>query len=146
MIKCKYFGIKELVSKAVYNKYGEKALMFFDEDVLLDLDTIRLNFGSEIIINNWASGGNLSQCGLRENTSQIVKDNTSKNNIYCSAHCMGKGFDLHAKNGKNELLYNVVLTLIQLKKLRKFRRLENFKNTGTWVHVDCFQSDYTIVF
>ena len=143
MYKCQYFGIKELVSPIVYEKWGEQAWMFFSEDTLRDLDYIRESYGSPIIINNWASGGTLKQCGLRSNMDDLVK---SKKTLYLSAHTMGKGFDLHAKNGKNELLYNTVFNLIKFNKLRKFRRLENFKNTGTWVPVDCFQSDYIIFY
>lgn len=40
MYKCKYFTIKELVSPVVYKTWGEKAWMFFDEDVLKQLDAI----------------------------------------------------------------------------------------------------------
>ena len=50
--RCIYFGIKELVSPIVYEKWKEQAWMFFDENVLRDLDTIRETYGSPIIINN----------------------------------------------------------------------------------------------
>ena len=49
MKKCKHFGIKELVSKIVFDRWGEKAWMFFDTDILEDLDTIREHWGSAII-------------------------------------------------------------------------------------------------
>lgn len=137
MYKCKYFNIKELVSKIVYDKYGEFAWSFFDYDILKDLDLIRDIWGSGIIINNWANGGSLSQCGLRSNQDQLVK---SKSGLYCSAHCFCKAFDLHAGNGKNKELYNLVCDLIKNKALDKFRRVENFKSTPTWVHVDAFQT------
>ena len=54
--RCIYFGIKELVSPIVYDKWKEQAWMFFDENVLQDLDKIRETYGSPIIINNWANG------------------------------------------------------------------------------------------
>lgn len=142
MYKCAYFGIKELVSPVVYNKWGEKAWMFFDRDVLSELDYIREQFGAPIIINNWYNGGTLKQCGLRSNMDELVK---SKKTLYLSAHTMGKGFDLHSGFGNHKKLYDVIYDLINKGKLKKFKRLENFNNTLTWVHVDCFQSD-SIVF
>ena len=142
MYKCKYFNIKELVSPIVHKVWQEKAWMFFDEDVLKELDFIREEFGSAIVINNWASGGSLEQCGLRSNKDKIVMN---KKTLYLSSHCLAKGFDLHAGNGNHRKLYEVVYDLIKTGKLKKFKRIENFNNTLTWLHVDCFQSD-TILF
>lgn len=142
MYKCRYFGIKELVSKIVYDKFGEGAWMFFDPDTLSDLDTIREANGGSIIINNWYNGGTLSQCGLRSNMDPLVKE---KKTLYVSSHMMGKGFDLHDGLGRNSRLFGIIENLIKQKKLKKFRRLENIKDTPTWVHVDEYQSD-TIIF
>jgi hypothetical protein len=140
--KCQYFGIKELVSKIVYDKFGEQAWMFFDEEIRQDLDTIREANGAGLIINNWSSGGSLSQCGLRTNMDPLVK---AKTTLYVSAHCLGKGFDLHDSLGRNQRLWTIVHNLITQKKLKKFCRLENIKSTATWVHVDGYVSD-TVVF
>lgn len=142
MYKCTYYTIKELVSPVVYNQWGDRAWMFFDEDVLRDLDTIRETYRSEIIINNWARGGNLKQCGLRSNMDEMVKN---KKTLYLSAHCLAKGFDLHCKYGHNQKLWQHVYNLILNKKLKKFKRLENLKATPTWTHCDTFQAD-SIVF
>ena len=140
MYKCQYFGIKELVSPIVYDKWKEQAWMFFDENVLQDLDTIRETYGSPIIINNWTN--NLKQCGLRSNMDEMVK---SKKTLYLSAHTMGKGLDLHCKYGHKQKLWQHCHNLISQKKLKSFKRLENIKNTPTWVHIDGFQAD-SIVF
>lgn len=145
MYKCEYFSIQELVSPVVYNKWGQQAWMFFDEDVLRELDLIRDNLGAPIIINNWHKGGSLKQCGLRSNLDEIPKTKTLKKNLYLSAHCMCKAFDLHNGFGNHRKLYDVIYDLIKKGKLKKFKRLENFNNTLVWVHVDCFQSD-SIVF
>ena len=142
MKKCTHFGIKELVSKIVYDKFKEQAWMFFDPDTLSDLDVIREANGAGIIINNWASGGNLSQCGLRTNIDPLVKE---KKSLYVSAHILGKGFDLHDSLGRNSRLWSIVHNLIVQKKLKKIRRLENLPATPGWVHCDEYQSD-TIVF
>ena len=138
--RCIYFGIKELVSPIVYDKWKEQAWMFFDENVLRDLDTIRETYGSPIIINNWANG--LKQCGLRSNMDEMVKN---KKTLYLSAHTMGKGFDLHCVYGHNNKLWQHCYNLIKSKKLKAFKRLEDIKNTNGWTHADAFQSD-NIVF
>ena len=140
MYKCQYFGIKELVSPIVYDKWKEQAWMFFDENVLQDLDKIRETYGSPIIINNWANG--LKQCGLRSNMDELVK---SKKTLYLSAHIRGTAFDLHCFYGHNNKLWQHCYNRIKSKKLQAFKRLENIKNTNGWIHTDAFQSD-NIVF
>lgn len=145
MFKCKYFGIKELVSNLVYAKFGEMSWQFLDKDVLEDIDTIRATFGSEIIINNWAVGGQYKESGLRSNMDSILKN---KKALYLSAHVLGCGYDLKAKNGKNKELHALVCKLVKEKKLKKIRRVENFVSTPTWVHVDGFQTvgDILVIF
>jgi hypothetical protein len=144
MYKCEYFAIQELVSPVVYNKWGQQAWMFFDEDVLRELDLIRENLGAPIIINNWHNKGSLKQCGLRSNLDEIPKTKTLKNNLYLSFHTMGKAFDLHNGFGNHRKLYDVCYELIKKGKLKKFNRLENFNNTLCWVHIDCANTDFTI--
>lgn len=142
MYKCSYFGIKELVSPVTYNKWQEKSWMFFEENILRDLDLIRETWGSPIIINNWGTGGQLRQCGLRSNMDDLVRAKTAKKELYLSAHTMGKAFDLHDKLGRNLKLYDHVLKLLKQGKLSTFKRLEDRNNTytqGGWVHVDSFQ-------
>ena len=149
MYKCSYFTIKELVSLVVYNKWGEKAWMFFEENILKDLDLIRETWKSPIIINSWATGGSLKQCGLRSNMDDIVKVQTSKKQLYLSGHTMGKAFDLHDKLGRNLKLYDHVLKLLKQGKLSAFKRIEDWNKTytqGGWVHVDSFQPINGIVF
>ena len=124
MYKCQKFTIKELVSKQVYQKFGERAWMFFDEQLLRDLDTLRLYHGLPIPINNWATGGSFSQCGLRCNKDPLV---ASAKGIYCTAHSMGKATDLHSSNTKK--LYKDVETLFYQGKLKAIRRMESSVST-----------------
>lgn len=133
MYTCKYFKLAELVSPYVLRQFGLFAWSFFDEEVLKDLDRIREYHKMPITIND---GISYTQCGLRCNLDPIVKDKTS---IYCSAHLMGKAFDMHSIN--NIKLYNDVKTLIENGTLKAFRRLESQKSTKYgWVHVDSFRT------
>ena len=147
MYKCTHFGIKELVSSVVYQKFGENSWMFFDRTILEDLDIIRETWRNSIIINNWQWGGNLQQCGLRSNLDGIVKDKTRREQLYLSAHGMGKAFDLHDKLGRNKKLFEHIYSLILSGKLKAFKRLESWSATssdGGWVHVDSFQANNII--
>lgn len=133
MFKCRYFSIKELVSPQVYEKFNEFAWAFFDERVLRDLDKIRREWGSPIIINDWAYGGQYRESGLRCNVDSIV---ASKASPYLSGHVLAKAFDMKPKNGDVKELYNLVWDLMLSDKLKKLKRLEHIKHTPTWVHAD----------
>lgn len=138
--KCRHFKLQELVSPIVFDKYGEFAWSFFDENILKDLDTIRQRFGSAIVINSWLFGGQTTQCGLRSNMDSLVKE---KKTLYCSAHCMGKAFDLHAYD--NAALFDLIYKMINQGELLAIKRLESRSNTQDgWVHIDSFQSNQIV--
>lgn len=48
----KYFDIKELVSKKVYEQYGESAIKFIDSRLLETIDIIREILGVPLTCNN----------------------------------------------------------------------------------------------
>lgn len=140
--KCRYFKIQEIVSPLVYKKFGDSAWKFFDEDILKDLDAIREYHGKPITVNNWHIGGSLKQCGLRCNKDELV---ANKKDVYCSAHCLAKAFDLHSSNIPK--LYNDVEFLIKNKRLKKIRRIESSQTTKyTWCHIDAMQTSNDIEF
>ena len=137
MYHCKHFKIQELVSKLVFDRYGDFCWNFFSDDFKRDLDTIREYHGKGITINDWCFGGtNYTQCGLRSNLDPMV---IGKTTLYCSAHCMGKAVDMHSKD--NIKLWNDCKYLIEKGKLRTINRLESQLSTKNgWVHVDCFET------
>lgn len=136
----KYFNIKELVCKEVYAKFGDSAWHFLDTSLLATILTLRTQIlKCSLVCNNWASGGQLSQRGLRCNMCQIVKGKTAP---YLSAHILGKGVDLSSGQmtakqmreliDKNQALlpYNV--------------RIESDVN---WLHIDTLNNtDKKIVY
>lgn len=85
-----YFDIRELVDKAVFDKFGQTAWKFFDKNFLDCLLVVREGIDKPMTINNWHNGGTFSQRGLRHNMSPMVKD---KKAIYLSAHLFGKSAD-----------------------------------------------------
>lgn len=140
----RYFDLKEVVSKQVYNRYGQQAWQFFDPRLLAVVVWLREGLGIPLVCNNWANGGTLSQRGFRSNLEPIVATKTRLNELYCSAHCLGKGIDLSSgrmsaphirqwiKNHLPEVPYPI--------------RLESDKSAPTWVHIDvCNVTDKMIV-
>lgn len=89
MKKAKHFGIKELVSRACYEKFGESAWKFFDEKAIDTLDWLRDNIGKPITVNNWAWGGEYQHRGYRWDDCTI--------GARFSAHKEGKAFDFSVK-------------------------------------------------
>ena len=76
-----YFSIKELVCKHVFNKFGEKAWQFLDTELLHTMLVIRKTLNNAIIVNNWASGGTLTQRGCRCNLGQSTKEKKTTNTL-----------------------------------------------------------------
>jgi hypothetical protein len=129
-----YFDIRELVCPHVYDKFREYAWNFFDPRLLDTLLVIREKIGKPIYVNNWDMGGNFSQRGLRSNLSPIVKEKTSLEKLYISAHCQGMGVD-----------FNVVgMSVADVHKWLKENqillpypiRLEDIESAPTWIHLD----------
>lgn len=127
------FNIKELVCSHCYNKFGENAWQFLSTELLSVLYTLRyVIFNKPITVNNWASGGLLSQRGLRCNICQLVK---SKNDVYISAHLLGKAIDFNVQNLNSDEVNQIIKDNID--KFEHPIRLEI--NTSGWSHVDTYQ-------
>lgn len=126
-----YFSIKELVSKTVYDKYGDDAWRFFDPRILEVLLYIRETLDKPITINNWKSGGRFSQRGLRENISPIVYKRTKLKKLYLSAHTLGMAFDLDVKGMSAESVRKWLKE--HSTELPHRIRIENKVN---WLHID----------
>ena len=87
----KYFSIEELVCKHTYEKWGNNAWQFLDTHYLHALLVIRRDIlKAPMTCNN----STMKQRGLRCNCCELVK---SKNNVYLSAHILGKAGDFTVK-------------------------------------------------
>lgn len=137
----KYFKIQELVSEAVYKKYGEKSWEFIDTRLIKVLDLLREHFNKPITVNNWLWGGDLQQRGLRANKDELV---ANKEDYYISQHCLGKAIDFNVKGLSAQEVYDEILRNIE--KFYLISRVENIKNTPTWVHIDVANVDKFKIF
>lgn len=132
----KYFKIQELVSEAVYKKYGDKSWEFIDTRLIKVLDLLREHFNRPITVNNWLWGGNLQQRGLRANKDELV---ANKEDYYISQHCLGKAVDFNVKGLSAQDVYKEIVD--NKDKFYLISRIENIKCTPTWVHIDCANTD-----
>ena len=132
----KYFKIQELVSEAVYKKYGDKSWEFIDTRLIKVLDLLREHFNRPITVNNWCFGGNLHQRGLRANKDELV---ANKEDYYISQHCLGKAVDFNVKGLSAQEVYKEIID--NKDKFYLISRIENIKCTPTWVHIDCANID-----
>lgn len=126
----KYFNLKELVSKAVYDKYGEFAWNVFDPRILDVAVWLREGLGIPLVCNTKT----LQQRGFRENTCQIVADKTKARQMYLSPHPLGKGLDfssgqMSARDIRKWIRANIDSCPWPI-------RLESDKSAPTWVHID----------
>ena len=129
----KYFIIQELVCSHTYNRFADRSWQFLDTELLHTLLVIRQNIGLPIYVNNWDSRGQFSQRGLRCNICQLVKDKTTKNQIYLTAHSNGAGIDFDVKG---RTAHEVRTWIKQNQSLLPYPiRLEE---GVTWVHLDIY--------
>jgi len=138
-----YFCIEELVDKLVFDKYGEKAWMFFDTDLLHTIWIIRKHLDKSITINNWKWGGKFDERGLRYNLNYIVKQKTIAGKMYLSMHLFGKAIDFDVEGMTAEEVRDWIVDNSNLFRC-KIRLEWKYSKTGkpiTWVHLDTRAED-----
>lgn len=92
-----YFDLEELVCPHVIANFGDRAWMFLDKRLLETIYVIRRGIDAPMYVNDWATGGSLSQRGLRCNICDLVKKKTIADKVYMTAHSQGEAVDFHAK-------------------------------------------------
>lgn len=132
-----YFGIKELVCPDVYERFGESAWQFLDARLLHTLYVIREIVGRPVIVNNWAKGGSYSQRGLRCNVCPLVKEKTSLEKVYLSAHVQGIAVDFHVPGMTTAEVRRLIIDNQRL--LPYPIRIE--RDTDGWIHIDMRNDD-----
>ena len=133
-----YFSIKELVDEEVYSIHGESAWKFLDDRLLECLLVVRECLNNSIIINDWSFGGSMQQRGLRHNKSSMVRH---KENIYLSAHMLGKAVDFDVQGVNSSDVRKWIEDNADLFPCKV--RLENKLNGKpiSWVHLDVIQEE-----
>lgn len=137
----KYFDIRELVSKDVYNYRRELAWSEFDTRLLETLLALRVDILKvPMVINNWKSGGSYSQRGFRENICELVAEKTKAGKLYMTAH-NGMAVDFTSPKMTPDEIRKVIAA--NAAKLPHKIRLETSKGAPTWVHIDVRADDFS---
>tara|TARA_R110001632_G_scaffold89055_5_gene192186 strand:+ start:2199 stop:2615 length:417 start_codon:yes stop_codon:yes gene_type:complete len=124
MYKCVYFSITELVHPQILKQIGsENSWLRLNSGCLQDLDTIRREWGGEVIINSGV------------NDSRGLRPPNDPDGSYYSTHKQGTTFDLVPKNGEHFKFYHFIKKLIIEKDIKHFNTMEHIKYTSSWVHV-----------
>jgi hypothetical protein len=119
------FKIEELISKTMFNRYGEKCWMFFDSRLLWTIDKIREKYGS-VIINNWLWGGTFEQRGFRESNAIGAQN---------SQHKFGRAVDFHLKSMNCKEMRDLIKAKPNNEEFQYITAIEDFENMN-WVHID----------
>jgi hypothetical protein len=129
--RCKHFKIYELVPPRVYNRWGEKAWWFIDQELCKTIDELRELFGASITINDWKWGGNYSQSGYRDTQSKYYSE--------FSAHSFGKAADMKIEGYSSDVAIQMIINWKKEGKLKNLTRLE--LGTDGWVHIDTYNAE-----
>lgn len=137
----KFFDVRELVSPAVYEKHQTGAWRFFDPRLLETLLVLRRDIlRVPLVCNNWRSGGELTQRGLRENVCEIVRNKTAAGSLYLSAHTLGMAVDLSSPSMTAEEMRRSIKQHADA--LPYPVRIEKKEGAPTWLHIDVAVSPY----
>lgn len=125
--RCAWFGIEELVPRHMFEEYGEKCWEFFDDRLLLTLDSLRDVYGP-IYINDWK----------REIEWNGLRTPEYPNYRYSSQHNFGRAANMKFENW---VAQEVIDDIIKQPKLAEFEHINALRVDVSWVHIDLRNSD-----
>jgi len=122
----KHFEPYELVSRNIYEKYGDVSLQFFDWRLLWTMDKIRESYGT-VIVNDWKWGGNFQYRGYRENKCVVGAKE--------SQHRHGRAIDFNLKTMGAFEFRTQLYTRPDHEAFKYITTIEDFEGMN-WIHVD----------
>lgn len=124
------FFLDEFIDPSTYASRGEKSLSLMDHRIIVFAQWLRETLGKPITINNWATGGQYRESGLRTfNTNTGAK---------WSQHKYGRAIDIKCKDATPNQIFAILKAhesyLIQS---QICTTIENLEFSKTWIHCDC---------
>ena len=124
----KHFTIQEFVYPELYNQWGDKSIYFLDQRIVNVAEFIREKINKPITINNWHTGGQYKESGLRSL-------NTSTGGAL-SQHKFGRAADLKVQGmTPAQVLQFIKDNWAELHALG-LTTVEDIAMTPTWLHID----------
>ena len=126
------FMTQELVCPHVFKKWGDRAMMFADPRLLEWLEWFRKEIGKPVVVNTYTYGGKYSQRGYRCNLCSLVKDKTTANVMYLSAHTRFQAVDFNVPGMSAEEVRQWIYT----RRHEMPHKIRIEMDTVEWIHVD----------
>lgn len=123
-----HFELEEFINPADFAEHKENSIDLIDRKIIDIAEFIRTDTGKPVTINNWHTGGQYKESGLREATTTTGAKK--------SAHKEGKAIDVKIKDWTGNEWYEYVKK--NAKKLYQLgaRRIEDKSLATTWLHID----------
>ena len=133
-MKSKYFKIHELIPKALYEKYGERAWRYVDVRLIESIDKLKEHFNlGTMTINNYGFGGSREWSGIRTADSKYYSIG--------SQHSYGSAFDIVFSDYTAEEVRHYIVDNRHL-----FPFINGLELNVSWVHLDVRNEDQLITF
>lgn len=122
-----HFYLTEFVDPKTYKDLGEYAIHKFDNNLIQIAEFIRNGIGKPVIINNWATGGQYKESGLRQpNTTTGAKR---------SAHKEGKAIDIKVLGMNSDDVWDWCMDHQKELYALGVREIEDKSFTKGWTHL-----------
>lgn len=122
-----HFDIREFVDPETFKELGEKSIDKIDKRLVGIAELLRAKTGKPVTINNWHTGGQYHESGLRNpNTSTGAKK---------SAHKEGKATDNKVSGMTVKEVYDIVMVHEAEFYDAGVRQIEDIAFTPTWFHM-----------
>ena len=132
------FQVQELVCRHVWEKFGDRSLMFADKRLLDWLYWFRAAINRPVTINDYVFHGHLTQRGYRCNLCSLVAEKTENNILYASAHTRFQAIDFEV----SDMLSEEIRQWIHRHRHDMPVNIRIERGTSGWVHVDVCNDTY----
>ena len=123
-----HFVLQEFINPADFEQHKEDSIDLIDKKLIDIAEFIRIDTEKPVTINNWHTGGQYKESGLREaNTTTGAPK---------SAHKVGKAIDVKIAGWNGMHWYEYVKKNAKQLYQLGVRRIEDKKIATTWCHID----------
>lgn len=124
-----YFDLREFIDPVTYKARGDESIGLINKKLIAIADFIRVKLGKPVTINNWHTGGQYKESGLR--------NPNTKTGAKLSQHKLGNAIDCKANGYGGAEWYQFVKDNAKELYDLGVRRIEDKNIATTWLHIDC---------
>lgn len=128
-----HFTLEEFIDPVTFAEKGENALTMIDHRIVNIAELLRNSIGHPVIINNWHTGGQYKESGLRRLDSPTGAKK--------SAHKEGKAIDCKVVGLSAAEVHAFVLRHESVFYDAGVRQMEDLAFTPTWTHLSVRGTD-----